>query len=51
MSEKAQITFAAPAIKNLEDLQAHYSDESSPDAGKRLTAEIVGKVERLARIR
>jgi addiction module RelE/StbE family toxin len=48
MAEKAQITFAASALKDLEDMQAYYSDEGAPDVGKRLTAEILAKVERLS---
>src|ERR1700690_3260395 len=47
MSERARITFAASAIKDLEDMQAYYSGEGVPDAGKRLSAEIMSKVERL----
>jgi len=48
MAEQARITFAATAIKDLEDLQAYYSGEGVPDVGKRLTAELIAKVERLA---
>jgi plasmid stabilization system protein ParE len=44
--KKASITFAASAIKDLEDMQAYYSGEGVPDVGKRLIAEIVNKVER-----
>jgi plasmid stabilization system protein ParE len=45
--KKTSITFAASAIKDLEDTQAYYSGEGVPDVGKRLTAEIVAKIERL----
>lgn len=45
---KTPITFAASAIKDLEDLQAYYSAEGAADAGKRLVAEIIAKIERLA---
>jgi plasmid stabilization system protein ParE len=48
MAESARITFAASAIKDLEDLQAYYSAEGAPDVGKRLVAEIIVKIERLA---
>jgi plasmid stabilization system protein ParE len=47
MAEKTSIAFAASAIKDLEDLQAYYSGEGVPDAGKRLAAEIIARVERL----
>jgi toxin ParE1/3/4 len=45
--KRASITFAASAIKDLEDMQTYYSDEGAPDAGKRLIAEIIARVERL----
>ena len=47
MAEKILITFAASAIKDLEDIQAYYYGEGAPDVGKRLTAEILTKIERL----
>ncbi len=47
MSEKILITFAVSAIKDLEDMQAYYKGEGAPDVGKRLTAEILTKIERL----
>src|SRR5512134_273441 len=47
-SKRTAISFAASAIKDLEDLQVYYSHEGAPDAGKRLIAEIIAKVERLA---
>ena len=50
MAEQARITFAASAIKDLEDLQAYYAGEGVPDVGKRLIAEIaeiVAMIERL----
>ena len=46
--KRASITFAASAIKDLEDLQAYYSAEGVPDVGKKLVAEIVSRIERLA---
>ena len=45
--KRASITFAASAIKDLEYVQAFYAGEDVPDAGKRLVAAIVSKVERL----
>ncbi len=48
MSDQTRITFAASAIKDLEDLQAYYSAEGVPDVGKKLVAEIVSRIERLA---
>ena len=45
--KRASITFAASAIKDLEDVQAYYLGEGVPDVGKRLIAEIVSKIERL----
>jgi plasmid stabilization system protein ParE len=47
MAEQARITFAAAAIKDLEDMQAYYLGEGVPDAGKRLAAEVVSRNERL----
>jgi len=47
MADKVQISFAASAMKDLEDIEAYYSDEGVPDAGKRLATEIISKVERL----
>jgi len=47
MAEKTQISFAASAIKDLEDMQAWYLGEGVPGVGKRLIAEIVSKIERL----
>jgi addiction module RelE/StbE family toxin len=47
MAEQARITFAESAVKDLEDMQAYYSDEGAPDAGKKLTAEIIARIERL----
>jgi addiction module RelE/StbE family toxin len=47
MAEQTRITFAASAVKDLEDIQAYYSAEGVPDAGNRLIAEIMAAVERL----
>jgi len=48
MAEKTAITFAASAIKDLEDMQAYYAGEGVPETGKRLTGEIIARVERLS---
>ena len=45
--KRTSITFAASAIKDLEDMQAYYLGEGVPDVGRRLIAEIVAKIERL----
>ena len=47
MAEQVRITFAASAIKDLEEMQAYSLGEGVPDVGKRLAAEIVAKIERL----
>lgn len=47
MAESAVITFAASALRDLEDLQAYYTGEDVPETGKRLTAEIFARIERL----
>jgi toxin ParE1/3/4 len=48
MAEQTRITLAASAIKDLEDLLTYYSGEGAPDAGKRLVAGVMSKIERLA---
>lgn len=45
--KKASISFAMSALKDLEDMQAWYLGEGVPEVGKRLTVEIVAKIERL----
>ncbi len=45
MTEITLITFAASAIKDLEDMLAFY--EGAPDVGKRLAGEIIANVELL----
>jgi len=47
MAEQARITFAASAIKDLEDPRAYYAGEGVPDVGKRLVIDIMKTVERL----
>ena len=48
MAGNVKITFAASAIKDLEDMQAYYTGEGVPEVGKRLLAAIISKVERLS---
>ena len=47
MAEKTAITFAASAIKDLEDLLSYYTREGVPEVGKRLIAEIITRIARL----
>jgi len=47
VEKRTSITFAASAIKDLEDLQAYYSGEGVPDVGKRLVTDIMATIERL----
>jgi plasmid stabilization system protein ParE len=47
MAVKISLLFAASAIRDLEDIQSYYASEGVPDAGTRLVAELVIKVERL----
>jgi toxin ParE1/3/4 len=47
MAEQARITFAASAIRDLQDLQAYYAGEGAPHVGQRLAAEIIARIERL----
>ena len=47
MAEQSRITFAASAIKDLEDVQAYYTGEGAPDVGKRRVTDIMSMVERL----
>ena len=48
MPSRATISFALSAVTDLEDIQAYYNSEDVPDAGKRLTGEIILQIERLA---
>jgi plasmid stabilization system protein ParE len=48
MADKVQITFAASAIKDLENMQAYYSGEGVPEVGVRLIGEIIARIERLS---
>ena len=47
MAVQARISVASSAIKDLEDPQTYYLGEDVPDVGKRLTAEIISRIERL----
>jgi len=47
MTDKAVVTFAESAMKDLEDLQVYYVGEGAPDVGVRLTGEIISRIERL----
>jgi plasmid stabilization system protein ParE len=46
--KKIAITFAASAVKDLEDMQSWYADQQVPDMGRRLIKELIYQAERLA---
>lgn len=46
--KKHSITFARSATGDLEEILAWYSEQGVPDVGKRLAAEVIASVERLA---
>jgi len=48
MPAKVTISFALSAVTDIEDIQEYYNNESVPDVRKRLTAEIIAQIERLA---
>ena len=48
MPRKLQITFAASAVKDLEEIREWYAEQQVPDVGERLLGEVVSQVERLA---
>jgi plasmid stabilization system protein ParE len=48
MPWKLQITFAASAVKDLEEIREWYAEQQVPDVGERLLGEVVSQVERLA---
>ena len=48
MPRKRQTTFAASAVKDLEEIREWYAEQQIPDVGKRLLGEVVSQVERLA---
>ena len=48
MAEQARITFAASAIRDLEDLKFYYAGEGVPDVGTKLVAGLISRIERLS---
>jgi len=48
MAVRAFITFALSALEDLEELQAYYRQEGSPEAGMRLISGIMNSIERLS---
>ena len=48
MPRKLQTTFAASAVKDLEEIREWYAEQQVPDVGERLLGEMVSQVERLA---
>lgn len=46
--KKHSITFARSAFYDLEEILAWYAEQGVPDVGKRLVAEVIASVERLA---
>ena len=48
MPRKFQITSAASAVKDLEEIRGWYAEQQVSDVGERLLGEVVSQVERLA---
>jgi plasmid stabilization system protein ParE len=48
MARKARITFAASAVKDLEEIRSWYADQDVPAIGEKSIREIMAHVERLA---
>jgi len=48
MPRKHKITFAASAVKDLEEIRKWYAEQQVPDVGEQLLEEVVSQVERLA---
>ena len=48
MPRRLQITFAASAVTDLEEIREWYAEQQVPDVGERLLGEVVSQVERLA---
>jgi len=48
MPRKCVVTFAASAIRDMEDIRAWYADQEAGDVGARMVGEIVSRVERLS---
>ena len=47
MAAKVSITFADSAVSDLQDILTYYEEQSIPDIGKRLVAEIIDDIELL----
>jgi plasmid stabilization system protein ParE len=47
MQRKKEITFAASAVNDLDDIRSWYADQQVPAVGDNLLREIVSQVERL----
>jgi len=47
VAAKVTITFADSAVSDLQDILAYYEEQSIPDIGKRLDAEIITDIELL----
>ena len=47
MAAKVSITFADSAVSDLQDILTYYEEQSIPDMGKRLVAEIIDDIELL----
>jgi len=47
VAAKVSITFADSAVNDLQDILTYYEEQSVPDIGKRLVAEIIDDIELL----
>ena len=47
MAARVSITFADSAVSDLQDILTYYEEQSIPDIGKRLLAEIIDDIELL----
>lgn len=47
MAAKVAISFADSAVSDLHEILAYYEEQSVPDVGKRLVAEIIADIELL----
>jgi toxin ParE1/3/4 len=47
VSRKITVSFAESAVRDLEELQSWYVEQSAPEAGQRLVAEIFYRIEGL----
>jgi toxin ParE1/3/4 len=48
MRKRCKISFAALAVKDLEEMRSWYADQQVPDVGERLVREIISRIETLA---